>query len=54
MCERGAHHFIAEDISLAGDPELLERLNVGSAHITDTHLILIAGHVGCWIFVSAD
>jgi toxin-antitoxin system PIN domain toxin len=53
ICQRGAHSFISEDISLARDHEVMERLNVGSAHVTDTHLILIAGHMG-WGFATFD
>jgi predicted nucleic acid-binding protein len=31
----------------------MERLNVGSAHVTDAHLIQIAGHMG-WGFATFD
>lgn len=46
VCQRGNHHFISEDISLVRNYERVEGLNVGSAHVADTHLILIAGHAG--------
>ncbi|MFM8349730.1 MAG: TA system VapC family ribonuclease toxin [Actinomycetales bacterium] len=53
MCSLPGHEFLVDSVSLAARHEHLAHLAHGSAHITDAHLILLAGEANCG-FVTFD